>query len=58
MKDTYIIIILKYIIKEEIKILENWAEESIKGGWSTHQVQAQKNRATYLKSILYDLENK
>lgn len=45
------------IIKEEIKILETWAEDSLKGGWSTHQVKAQKDRAIYLKGILYDIEN-
>ena len=43
-------------IKKEIEILENWADESLKGGWSTHQVKAQKSRANELKALLYDLK--
>jgi hypothetical protein len=45
-------------IEKEIQILEKWAEESIKGGWSTHQVTAQKQRAIELKAILYDINKK
>ena len=43
------------VIKEEITLLEKWAAESKVGGWSTHQVNAQKERAAYLKTVLYDL---
>lgn len=42
-------------IKKEISILERWANESLSGGWSTHQVKAQQQRALELKALLYDL---
>lgn len=42
-------------IKKEIALLEVWANESLSGGWSTHQVDAQKRRANELKALLYDL---
>lgn len=43
------------VIEEEITILEKWANDSLLGGWSTHQVKPQQERANYLKSVLYDL---
>jgi len=45
-------------IKKEIELLEKWANQSIKGGWSTHQVEPQRNRANELKALLYDLKNR
>ncbi len=41
----------KLLEKELIKIatqLEEWAEESIKGGWSTHQVKPMREKAKYI----------
>lgn len=32
--------------------LERWADESRKGGWSTHQVEPMKNKATEIFTYL------
>lgn len=42
-------------IKKEIELLESWAKESRSGGWSTHQVKPQLDRAQELKALLYDI---
>lgn len=42
-------------IKKEIELLERWAYESKYGGWSTHQVKPQLDRAAELKQLIYDL---
>lgn len=46
------------ILQDEIRLLERWAAQSEQGGWSTHQVQAQRERAAELKAVLYDIQNK
>lgn len=48
--------ILIKTIKDEIALLEIWANSSLVGGWSTHQVDAQLERAQELKALLYDLQ--
>jgi hypothetical protein len=40
------------VLEEEARMLERWAEQSQRGGWSTHQVQPQKDRAAYLWGIV------
>jgi hypothetical protein len=40
------------VLEEEARTLERWAEESLRGGWSTHQVRPQKERAAYLWSVV------
>jgi len=42
-------------LKKEIALLEKWADESQKGGWSTNQVQPQLERAAELKILLYSV---
>lgn len=49
---------LIWVLKDEIELLERWAAQSESGGWSTHQVEAQKERANELKAVLFDIENK
>ena len=34
--------------------LELWAEESKRDGWSTHQVQPQRDLAAEIKVFIYD----
>lgn len=46
------------VIKDEIIFLENMIDSTIKGGWSTNNVKAQRDRAIYLKTVIYDIENK
>lgn len=43
------------VIREEIGLLLRWADESGRGGWSTHQVEAQRERAASLALTLYQL---
>jgi hypothetical protein len=42
-------------IREEILLLRRWAEESQRGGWSTHQVQPMLNRANALALLLCEV---
>ena len=39
-------------LEEEVRILLRWAEESQAGGWSTHQVGSQRERAATLAVLL------
>lgn len=32
-------------LDQKANLMDDWAEESISGGWSTHQVQAQRDLA-------------
>jgi hypothetical protein len=48
--------ILIKAIRDEISLLEKWAQESKVGGWSTHQVEPQLKRANELKILLFDLK--
>lgn len=42
-------------IRDEIFQLEAWADESLAGGWSTHQVKPQRERAMMLARILLNI---
>lgn len=46
------------ILRTERRQLLKWAEESMTGGWSTHQVKPMKKRAEYLKKQIVELERK
>lgn len=36
------------LLDEEVTQLEQWANESISGSWSTHQVEPMRKRAAFL----------
>ena len=38
------------ILEDEAIQLDQWADESLSGGWSTHQVDPMRNRAAYLRN--------
>lgn len=44
-------------ICEEIDLLLQWADQSQTGGWSTHQVKPQMDRAAALALLLHRLES-
>jgi hypothetical protein len=44
------------LLEEEIQQLENWANESLSGGWSTHQVQPMRKRAQFLRGKVTELK--
>jgi hypothetical protein len=46
--------VLEAALQEEIATLRRWADESVRGGWSTHQVQPMRDRANALALILCD----
>ena len=46
------------VLEEERDLLLTWVEQSIKGGWSTHQVKPMKERATDLNNIINELKVK
>lgn len=43
---------MRQAIADEIHQLEAWVNESRNGGWSTHQVDAQRRRADQLRRLL------
>jgi hypothetical protein len=43
---------LRKTIEAEIVLLEAWADESRRGGWSTHQVDPMRRRANALRAAL------
>ena len=46
--------VLRQTIYNTINQLETWANESVTGGWSTHQVKPMRKLADELKVILFD----
>ena len=44
---------LRAAVEQDIAQLETWAAESVKGGWSTHQVDAMRKRADELRRVLF-----
>lgn len=42
------------LLQEEADRLERWAVESEKGGWSTHQVQPMRERASMIRAKLIE----
>ena len=40
------------LLQEEADRLDRWAVESEKGGWSTHQVQPMRERASAIRAKL------
>lgn len=47
---------LTAVIMEEIRLLRRWADESVQGGWSTHQVVPMRDRANALALLLCGVE--
>lgn len=43
-------------LRDEAEMLDQWARQSEEGGWSTHQVQAQRLRADVLRRLVATLE--
>ena len=37
------------LLEEEARQLDCWADESLSGGWSTHQVEPMRKRAEFLR---------
>ena len=46
------------LIEDEARQLDQWAEESIKGSWSTHQVESMRNRAAFLRKKVKEFKVK
>ena len=44
------------LLEEEAVQLDRWADDSLSGGWSTHQVQPMRNRATHLRNRINALK--
>jgi hypothetical protein len=44
---------LEAALEDEVTQLHAWANESLNGGWSTHQVDPMRKRASYLLSALH-----
>lgn len=44
---------MQFILGDTERILDNWAKESIRGGWSTHQVGPQRDLSDRIAAILY-----
>lgn len=38
------------LLEEEAVQLDRWADESLSGGWSTHQVKPMRKRAEFLRN--------
>lgn len=43
------------LLEEEEKLLDRWANESVSGGWSTHQVAPMRVRAALIRTKLEEL---
>ncbi len=43
------------LLEQEEILLDRWAEESISGGWSTHQVKPMRERAAFIRTKLEEL---
>lgn len=39
------------VLRSEANLLDDWAQQSVKGGWSTHQVEPMRKRADELRRI-------
>ena len=37
------------LLDDEQKKLDRWADESLAGGWSTHQVEPMRRRAAFIR---------
>jgi len=44
------------LLEEEVVQLERWANESVSGSWSLHQVEPMRNRATFLRNRINALK--
>ena len=44
--------ILKIKLRQLANQLEEWASESLRGGWSTHQVEPMRKKAQEIYAIL------
>lgn len=44
--------ILKFHLRDMAEQLEKWASESLRGGWSTHQVEPMRKKAVELYAII------
>ena len=51
MNDKAKIELLRQTIKEMAMQLEKWAQESSRGGWSTHQVEPQLRWSSHLSRV-------
>jgi hypothetical protein len=47
---------LEQALREEIDQLRRWADESERGGWSTHQTRPMRERANALALLLCGVE--
>jgi hypothetical protein len=56
MNDQEKIAIAAATLRQEILQLDDWAKESLAGGWSTHQVKPMQERANQLARIVITLE--
>ena len=44
------------LLEKEAVQLDRWADESLSGGWSTHQVEPMRNRAAMLRNKVNELK--
>ncbi len=46
------------LLEEDVIQMERWADESLSGGWSTHQVRPMRERAKRLREQIGFLKEK